>query len=237
MRVPVSRRLLLLLLPAVLLLGLHGWAAPVAAVGGDGTAVTWPVDPPVVLRGFAPPAVDWQPGHRGVDLAAPVGTAVVAPATGTVTFASRLAGRGVVVVALADGLRTTLEPVSAKVDVGDPVTAGEVVGTVEPGPHCGWTPCLHWGLRRGDAYLDPRLLLGLAPPVLLPLDATLVAAGDPRREEPGPMSAAAPGVGLRGGSKAARRPAGHTGVAVAPSGDGSLPADRRLLAGLGELAA
>jgi hypothetical protein len=44
------------------------------------------------------------------------------------------------------------------------VAAGEVVGTVEPtGSHCTST-CVHWGLRRGEAYLDP---LSLLPPWLL----------------------------------------------------------------------
>jgi hypothetical protein len=40
-----------------------------------------------------------------------------------------------------------------------------VVGTVEPGgAHCGARSCVHWGLLRGDTYLDPVLLL---PPWLL----------------------------------------------------------------------
>jgi murein DD-endopeptidase MepM/ murein hydrolase activator NlpD len=61
-------------------------------------------------------------------------------------------------------LRTTYEPVRASVEKGDEVLAGQVVGTVEPtGSHCGVT-CVHWGLLRGETYLDP---LSLLPPWLL----------------------------------------------------------------------
>ncbi|GAA3766216.1 hypothetical protein GCM10022206_00780 [Streptomyces chiangmaiensis] len=41
---------------------------------------------------------------------------------------------------------------------------GEVVGVLEPPTaHCPGG-CLHWGLRRGETYLDP---LALLPPRLL----------------------------------------------------------------------
>ncbi|WP_320781177.1 M23 family metallopeptidase, partial [Streptomyces sp. CRN 30] len=94
--------------------------------------------------------------------------AVRAVAAGRVAFAGRVAGRGVVSVDLADTggppLRTTYEPVRPSVEKGDTVTAGAPVGAVEaPGAHCP-AGCLHWGLRRGDTYLDP---LSLLPPWLL----------------------------------------------------------------------
>ncbi|MFJ4583298.1 peptidoglycan DD-metalloendopeptidase family protein [Streptomyces echinatus] len=137
-------------------------AAPVPAVGR-----TWPVGSrPPVLRGWEPPATPYGPGHRGVDLAAPAGSPVRAVAPGRVTFAGRVAGRGVVSVALAGtGLRTTYEPVRPSVRKGDRVAAGGVVGVVEPGgAHCGPETCVHWGLLRGETYLDP---LSLLPPWLL----------------------------------------------------------------------
>ncbi|MFE9451109.1 murein hydrolase activator EnvC family protein [Streptomyces sp. NPDC006739] len=135
--------------------------APVPAI-----ARVWPVGTrPRVLRGWQPPATVYGPGHRGVDLAAPPGTAVRAVAAGRVSFAGRVAGRGVVSLELrGTDLRTTYEPVRASVGEGDEVVAGEVVGTVEPaGGHCG-PGCVHWGLLRGDTYLDP---LSLLPPWLL----------------------------------------------------------------------
>ncbi|WP_051105914.1 murein hydrolase activator EnvC family protein [Streptomyces hokutonensis] len=130
-------------------------------------ARTWPVGShPVVLRGWEPPATLYARGHRGVDLATPAGAQVRAVAAGRVSFAGRVAGRGVVAVELTGtDLRTTYEPVTASVKKGDEVEAGGVVGTVElTGSHCGATSCVHWGLLRGEAYLDP---LGLLPPWLL----------------------------------------------------------------------
>ncbi|MEV5875589.1 M23 family metallopeptidase [Streptomyces sp. NPDC052101] len=138
--------------------------APVPAI-----ARTWPVGVrPLVLRGWEPPSTPYGPGHRGVDLSAPAGSPVRAVAPGRVSFAGRVAGRGVVSVDLSGtDLRTTYEPVTASVRKGDEVEAGEVVGTVDPtdprGSHCA-TACLHWGLRRGKTYLDP---LSLLPPWLL----------------------------------------------------------------------
>lgn len=127
---------------------------------------SWPVGTrPAVLRGWEPPATVYARGHRGVDLAAPPGAQVRAVAAGRVSFAGRVAGRGVVSVHLTGtDLRTTYEPVTASVRKGDEVQAGDPVGTVEPtGSHCTVT-CVHWGLLRGHAYLDP---LSLLPPWLL----------------------------------------------------------------------
>ncbi|WP_265296240.1 peptidoglycan DD-metalloendopeptidase family protein [Streptomyces sp. SHP 1-2] len=139
--------------------------------GGGGVprvARLWPVGTrPPVLRGWDPPATPYGPGHRGVDLAAAAGAPVRAVAAGRVTFAGRVAGYGVVSLELArtgePPLRTTFGPVTASVERGAAVAAGEVLGRVEPvGPHC--AGCVHWGLLRGGAYLDP---LALLPPYLL----------------------------------------------------------------------
>lgn len=155
-------------------------APPVSSVptrsegaGPDGSVPAvgrfWPVGVrPPVLRGWEPPATDYGPGHRGVDLGAAPGTPVRAVAAGRVSFAGVVAGRGVVAVELTGTgdppLRTTYEPVSASVGKGDEVEAGEVIGTVEPtGSHC-TGGCVHWGLLRGETYLNPLLLL---PPWLL----------------------------------------------------------------------
>ncbi|MBW5420508.1 peptidoglycan DD-metalloendopeptidase family protein [Streptomyces sp. BG9H] len=136
-------------------------------------ATTWPVAAPAgtrpaLVRAWDPPSTEYGAGHRGVDLAAPPGTPVRAVAPGRVSFAGRVAGRGVVSVELdgtgAPSLRTTYEPVRATLKKGAEVTAGEQVGTLErPTGHCP-EACLHWGLRRADAYLDP---LALLPPRLL----------------------------------------------------------------------
>ncbi len=140
------------------------WTRPVG--GGPGGAA--------ILRGFDPPTEPWLAGHRGVDLAADPYSRVQAAATGTVAFAGPLNGRGVVSIAHSDGLRTTYEPVAALVSVGASVIGGEVIGLLEPlTAHCGRS-CLHWGLRRGEDYLNPLSVLARSPPVLLPYGPPLM---------------------------------------------------------------
>ena len=107
----------------------------------------WPLDgQATIVRGFRPPLLRWNAGHRGVDLAARSGAPVRTAATGTVRFAGQIAGRGVVVVDHGS-LRTTYEPVIAEVRVGSEVSAGQLIGRIGAGSHC--VGCLHWGLRRG----------------------------------------------------------------------------------------
>ncbi|GAB3876383.1 murein hydrolase activator EnvC family protein [Terrabacter terrigena] len=148
-------------------------AAPAVARTGSGShgRWAWPLDPePSVERRFDPPEQPWLPGHRGVDLAAASGQSVQSPAAGTVTYSGRLAGRGVVVVAHDRGLRSTFEPVDGSVEVGATVARGERVGVVtSTAGHCAPAVCLHWGVLRGQTYLDPLSFVGRARIVLLPL--------------------------------------------------------------------
>ncbi|MBD0735874.1 hypothetical protein BGM09_22530 [Streptomyces sp. CBMA29] len=122
---------------------------------------------PAVLRAFEPPATPYAAGHRGVDLRAGPGSVVRAAAPGEVTFAGKVAGTDVVVLRLDRpdaSLRVTYEPVRGTVAVGTRLAAGEPLGVVTGSPvHCS-PGCLHWGLLRGDVYLDPLTLL---PPWLL----------------------------------------------------------------------
>jgi murein DD-endopeptidase MepM/ murein hydrolase activator NlpD len=126
--------------------------------------------PPRVVRRFDPPSRPWLAGHRGVDLAGPPSAVVRAAGAGVVVFAGEIAGRGVVSVAHPGGLRTTYEPLVPTVTAGDAVARGAGLGTLDAGhPGCAAAACLHWGLRRGDVYLDPLALLGLGRVRLLPL--------------------------------------------------------------------
>lgn len=158
----------------------HGGLAPPAhaldAVPTPAGSV-WPLDPqPEVAAGFDPPASRWGAGHRGVDLLGEPGQPVRAARAGTVTFAGRLAGRGVVVVSHGS-TRTTYEPVAAMVDPGDRVRAGARIGRLElVGSHCLPRSCLHWGLLEGEHYLDPLTLVGGGPVRLLPW---LAVSSDP----------------------------------------------------------
>lgn len=143
-----------------------------------------------VVRPFQAPEHPYGPGHRGVDLSADAGTEVRAAADGVVTFAGRLAHRGVISVThdLTRRLRTTYEPVSAIVKVGDRVRAGQVIGHVEDADHDG----LHWGLVDGETYLDPLLFLeaGSARPI------RLLPVGHSPRPVP-PVPSRTPGAGVR----------------------------------------
>ncbi|GAB5079521.1 M23 family metallopeptidase [Arthrobacter sp. AD-310] len=145
-------------------------AAPAAINGVAAPDWEWPLVPrPRVLRPFDPPPKPWLSGHRGVDLAAPSdGSAVMSPAAGTVSFAGVVVDRPVITIDHGGGLRSSFEPVDSTLAVGEVVAAGQVIGTALPG-HCP-VPCLHWGVRRGEDYINPlQFVMDLRPSVLLPL--------------------------------------------------------------------
>lgn len=155
--------------------GAHGSGATEASAASGPTQVAQPAAAtrgtdyrvPVgseVLRLFDPPEVRWGSGHRGIDLGATPGAAVVAPADGVVTVAGTVVDRGVVTIRHPDGLRSSLEPVAPSVRSGDVVAAGDPVGALTDRPA---HPGLHWGVRAGETYLDPLALLPDAGPVVL----------------------------------------------------------------------
>lgn len=183
-----ARMLLLVALTAL------AWLLPGAAANGDTAppgpgrttaalplpgklAWAWPLVPvPRVVHGFDPPAHPWLSGHRGVDLQAEDGAVVVAPASGTVAFAGWVVDRPVVSIDLPNGLRLSFEPVESTLKPGDAVARGDPIGLLRGITHCDGGPpgadsCLHWGVRRGEAYLNPlQFVLDLRPSILLPLD-------------------------------------------------------------------
>ncbi len=162
----VVLRLCLVLVPLVMLL-----LAPGATAAETEPRGVWPLQPrPEVVRGFDPPAEVWSSGHRGVDLRGSIGQDVHAARAGRVSWTGRIAGVEIVVVDHGS-TRTTYQPVAPGVTVGDRVRAGDVIGTLQWfGTHCLPNPCLHWGLVRGEEYLDPLSLVdGPSPVRLLPL--------------------------------------------------------------------
>ena len=102
--------------------------------------------------------------HDGVDIAAPMGSPVVAPIAGTVTFAGWNGGYGNQVTLSHGGFSTFYAHMSAILaSVGQLLQAGQVLGQVgstgmSTGPH------LHWGSSAGD----PMQMLfdqgGMMPP-------------------------------------------------------------------------
>jgi murein DD-endopeptidase MepM/ murein hydrolase activator NlpD len=122
----------------------------------------WPMKPASLSAGFDRPAQNWLPGHRGVDLVGQSGDQVLAAGNGVISFAGQVAGKGVVVIKHGK-LRTTYEPVTASVSVGSRIRVGDVIGTLNAGEsHCSsqaTVSCLHWGLLRGEKYLNPLSLV------------------------------------------------------------------------------
>jgi murein DD-endopeptidase MepM/ murein hydrolase activator NlpD len=122
-----------------------------------------------VTRPFDQLPTPYTAGHRGVDLAGVAGEPVLAAGAGVVAFAGLVAGRPVVSVQHAGGLRTTYEPVQPGVAAGQAVARGSPLGVLVAGhAGCPAEACLHWGLRRGEVYLDPLRLLRLPRVRLLP---------------------------------------------------------------------
>jgi murein DD-endopeptidase MepM/ murein hydrolase activator NlpD len=168
-----TRILLVLLAVAATLAGPPGAsAAPRPVVSSSAPAALWGLPltgDPLVTRPFAAPPTPYAAGHRGVDLAGVAGQPVLAAGAGVVAFAGLVAGRPVVSVQHADGLRTTYEPVQPGVAAGQAVARGSPLGSLATGhPGCPVEACLHWGLRRGTGYLDPLSLLAVPRVRLLP---------------------------------------------------------------------
>lgn len=135
----------------------------------------------VVLRPFDPPERPWGAGHRGVDLAGPVGSPVSAVDGGVVTFSGTVAGVGVVSVLHGSGVRSTYQPVDHRLATGTRVGRGEHLGVLDDGSHCVLVSCLHLGAVVGRRhYLDPLLFLQAWELSLLPLDGVAVGAGPAR---------------------------------------------------------
>lgn len=157
---------------AALLLPLPVSVASDPASGPARTASwQWPLQPrPPVLRNFDPPPRPWLSGHRGVDLgAADDGAKVASPADGTVTFAGTVVDRPVLTIDHGNGLRSSFEPVESPLNKGTRVVAGQAVGVLRTG-HCGTTPCVHWGVREDEDYVNPlKFVMDLRPSILLPL--------------------------------------------------------------------
>ena len=151
-------------------------------------AWTWPVEGPV-LRPFVAEDDPYAGGqHRGIDVAAPAGAEVRAPATGVASFVGQLPHEGLcLTIRTADGYSITLVHLgSIGVRTGTAIAEGEVVGTIGPSGDAEWgEPYVHLGIRltaEPHGYVDPLSLLPARP----------VGRPEPRpAEEPAPVTAPA----------------------------------------------
>lgn len=131
------------------------------------TRFIWPVTGPISGVYGSQTILNGQPRapHMGVDIAAPPGTPIKAPAAGTVTLAEKdffMTG-GTVMIDHGYGLSTVYFHMSRlDVRLGQKVAQGQVIGAVgatgrATGPH------LHWGLNWYQLRLDPALVVGPMP--------------------------------------------------------------------------
>ena len=110
-------------------------------------------------------------GHRGVDLqAAADGAPVTAPESVTVSFVGVVVDRPVITIDHGNGLRSSFEPVESSLAAGAAVEKGDVIGTVPAWALRSAMSCMHWGVRRGEDYVNPlSFVTDLRPSILLPL--------------------------------------------------------------------
>jgi Peptidase family M23 len=158
---------------AVVVVAVAVVGAPHAAAAGPGTPPPpdvvadpdrpWLI-PPVdgsIGRRFQAPAVDWGPGHRGVDYlvpgAAPV--AVRAAAAGRVAFAGSVAGVNAVTLEHAGDMETTYTNLlDVDVEEGQYVVQGTWIGRTRVA-HEGIAG-LHFAVKVDGVYVDPLAHLG-----------------------------------------------------------------------------
>jgi hypothetical protein len=186
----------LLPLTTALLTALLAPASPAAA------AWTWPLQGEVITgyRNGDDPYAAGQ--HRGIDIAAAVGTPVVAAAGGEVRFAGVAGSSGLTVsVRTDDGFDTSYLHLGATmVRAGERLSAGQRLGVVgTSGVRSAAAPHLHFGVREAGsrhAYRDPLAFLpplaapGPEPPAAVPAPAPAPA---PPALAPAPRSAPTPG--------------------------------------------
>jgi murein DD-endopeptidase MepM/ murein hydrolase activator NlpD len=148
------------LVPRPAAAGGNGVLAQVGPGGAPSGAPTVAYRPPVdatVVDRFRPPSTPYGPGNRGWEYATVPGSTVVAAADGVVTFAGPVGGSLAVTVRHADGLRTSCSFLaSVVVAEGAVVRAGDPIGSAGAR--------LHFGVRRGDTYLDPAFLFAATGP-------------------------------------------------------------------------
>ncbi len=124
----------------------------------------WPVQGPITSP-YGLRLVGWSPElHRGVDIAVPDGTPVVAMSAGVVVLAGSMSGYGTVVVLRHRGSTRTIygHLSQLRVQTGDRVGAGQVIALSghsgnARGPH------LHFEVQRWGEAEDPVPLLGGHP--------------------------------------------------------------------------
>jgi hypothetical protein len=161
-------------------------------------AWVWPVKGEV-LTSYSNGTDPYAAGqHRGIDIAASVGTPVVAAADGEVRFAGTAGTSGLTIsIRTGDGYDTSyLHLSSLAVRPGARVSAGNRIGAVgTTGTRSASAPHLHFGVRDAGtrhAYHDPLSFLPPPPVAPEPNPPAPAPAPTPEPARPAPMPAPAP---------------------------------------------
>jgi murein DD-endopeptidase MepM/ murein hydrolase activator NlpD len=123
--------------------------------GTSSSGFIWPVQGVIT----SPFGMRWGRMHEGIDIAAPIGTAIHAAASGIVIYAGWMGGYGnLVVIDHGNGLATAYGHQSAIYATPGHVEQGQVIGAVgstghSTGPHC------HFEVRVNGVPVDPMRYL------------------------------------------------------------------------------
>jgi peptidase M23-like protein len=206
-------------------------------------AWTWPVDGPV-LRPFKLGDDPYAGGqHRGIDIGAPLGASVRAPASGRISFAGTVPTSGKsVTIQTPDGYSVTLVQLGT-IDVtrGAAVAEGAMVGTIGPSGEPGAAaPHVHLGVRLTsdpNGYLDPLRFLPPRPaaapepepaPAAAPEPAPAADAQAPPAASPQPTPPPQPVAEQPGVPSDVRPATAPTGAHLEANRSGSLLAQRAI---------
>lgn len=127
---------------------------------GTITGFVWPCPGYTRISSYFGPRPQPVPGastnHKGVDLAAPYGTAIFASASGTVTTSTYSNSAGnYIVIAHGNGMSTVYMHCSSLcVSVGDNVEQGEIIAKVGSTGYSNGNH-LHFGIINNGTYVDP----------------------------------------------------------------------------------
>ncbi|MEI8232041.1 MAG: M23 family metallopeptidase [Actinomycetes bacterium] len=135
--------------------------------------------PEEVINQFEGPLKPYGPGHRGIDLPAEIGTWVIAPATGVITFSGEVGYRNSITIKFGSSRSASIEPVCSDLPEGTFVSLAEPIGKVcLPDQNYQWhceISCIHFGTRTEAGYFSPLALIGGLP------SSRLVPLGDQAR--------------------------------------------------------
>jgi len=128
-----------------------------------------PIPGAINVKDFFVSENQFASGHRGIDFLASENSPVLAAQDGYISHSGFIYNRWTISVT-HNSFRTTYEPVKPIVKLGQKVKQGEVIGFLQKeGSHCLPKSCLHFGLKEGSTYFNPKFSFFKKHPILLPI--------------------------------------------------------------------